>query len=449
MNEFRPCVSARRQSATKGLLRKARVLLSAAAVCIATTAGMHQAYAEDVTISLRFCDPDAEGVKLALQHFEQAHPGVHVELLRLTWGEALQQYLREYATGEGPDVLHLGGVWPHTMGLQGSLLPLDDFVKKTGLHEGPDDFLMRDLASADGKLYAVPWTADTWSMIYRTDIFEQVGIKTLPKTWDELLEASRVIHAKTGKTGFGLPMGSASTNTIWLLANYYWWSNGVSLIDSDGQGGFKIGVTADDIAKAMRYYKTYLDEGLMPEGFLSLNSWFDPVIIDGLANGNIAAGVMPPPNLRSVIAAYREKHPDGPLPFATAATPSGSFKPQSHLGGKMLGINPNTKHPDLAWDLVNFLTSEQVLTKDYTNEWPAQYSLLKKVSVEPWLQGTMTQLQNYARSWGAYNESPIPIPSMWNETGRAFGAAFVGQKSVDEAAADFLQFLKNGLNKKP
>ena len=167
-------------------------------------------------------------------------------------------------------------------------------------------------------------------MIYNTDVLEEAGITELPTTWDEMLDFSRTIKEKTGKVGFATPLGSASTNTIWFLANYYWWSNGTGLVVEDGSGGYKIGITEAQIAEAMTYYKTYLDEGLVPESYLGLSSWFDPVIIESLADGSAAAGVMPPPNLRAVVASYKERNPgatDETVPFQTAKTMTGSFKP--------------------------------------------------------------------------------------------------------------------------
>ena len=420
-----------------------------AAFMVASSIGF-AAYAQDTTISFRFNDPNADGVLAAISEYEKMNPGVKIDFQRLTWGEARQQYLREYAVGGGPDVVHIAFVWPKGLGQAGALLPLNEMIEKKGLHSGIKDFVAHDLALDGDTQYAVPWTTDTWSMIYRTDLLKEAGITETPKTWEDLLNASRKIKEKTGKVGFGIPLGSASTNTVWFLANFFWWSNGVGLVVEDGKGGYKVGVSAEDIAKAMTYYKTYLDEDLVPEGYLALSSWFDPVLIEGLSNGDVAMGIMPPPNLRSIVASYKEKNPDAgkKLPFTTGPSMTGSFKPQTHLGGKMLGINPNTKNPEAAYDFLSFMTSKSTMSNHYTGELPAQYSLLKTIDVEPWMQGTIDQLSTNARVWGPYIEGPIPFTTMWNSVGREFGSAFVGEKSIDEAAADLLKTLETELAKK-
>ena len=408
------------------------------------------AFAQDKTLSFRFNDPDASGVEAAIAAYEAANPDVKIDFQRLTWGEARQQYLREFAVGGGPDVVHIAFVWPKDLGRSGALLPLNDLIDKNGLHAGITDFVANDLALDDGVYYAVPWTTDTWSMIYNTGVLEEAGVAELPKTWDDMLSLSRTIKETTGKVGFAMPLGSASTNTIWFLANSYWWSNEVGLIVEDGNGGYKIGVTEAEIAEAMTYFKTYLDEGLVPESYLALSSWFDPVIIESISNGSAAAGVMPPPNLRSVVASYMERNPDAThetVPFQTAKTMTGSFKPQTHLGGKMLGINPNASDPELAFDFLSFMTSSQTMSESYNNELPAQYELLKTVEVEPWMSGTIDQLSENARVWGAYAEGPLAIPTMWNAVGREFGSAFVEEKTIEEAAADLLETLEDELAK--
>ncbi len=64
---------------------------------------------------------------------------------RVTWGDAREQFVREAATGAGPDVLQLAFVWPRSLGAAGALLPLDDLIKKTGIGVGGwDEFCQHE-----------------------------------------------------------------------------------------------------------------------------------------------------------------------------------------------------------------------------------------------------------------------------------------------------------------
>ena len=313
------------------------------------------------------------------------------------------------------------------------------------IQNGFDDFIATELSvGADGKIYGVPWTTDTWAMVYRTDLLEAAGVSEIPRNWDDLRAASRAIHEKTGKVGFGFPAGSGPSNTIWFLANYYWWSNNQALVVEDGGGGFKTGITAEQIAGAMKYYHSFIEEGHNPESMLGVTSWFDPVILEGVTDGEQGIAIMPPQQFKQILASFKERNPGVEPPFVTATTPGGPAGPKTHLGGRMLGINANTEHPEVAWKLVEFMTRESVLVEYYGNQFPAQKTPLKNIAFGPALAGFAEQLQ-LARSWGAYSDGPAQIAKMWNSTGRAFGSAFIGEKSHEDAAAELLESVEKQL----
>ncbi len=411
---------------------------------LAVTTAAATVSAQDVKLTFRFNDSEAEEMRAALDVFEQENPGVEVELQTIAWSESRQQFLREAAVGEGPDVVHIAFVWPRDMGAAGALLPLNDFLETQPIQAGFDDFIATELAvGADGNIYGVPWTTDTWAMVYRTDVLADAGLSEIPRTWDALRDASRTINEKTGKVGFGFPAGSGSSNTIWFLANYYWWSNGDALVVPDGDG-FKTGITVEKIAEAMAYYDSFIKEGHNPEAMLGVTSWFDPAILEGMTNGDQGIAIMPPQQFKTILAAYKERNPGAKPPFVTATTPAGPAGPKTHLGGRMLGISANTENPDAAWKLVEFMTRENVLTTYYENQFPAQKTPLRNIEFGPALGGFAEQL-TLARSWGAYSDGPAQIGKMWNDTGRAFGSAFIGQRTYAEAAAELLESVEEQL----
>lgn len=395
-------------------------------------------------ISFRFNDPETTEMRAALDQFEAENPGISVELQTIAWGESRAQFLRESAVGEGPDVVHIAFVWPRDMGAAGALLPLNDLLDAQPIQGGFDDFIATELSlGPDGNIYGIPWTTDTWAMVYRTDLLADAGIAEIPRTWDELRDASRAVSEQTGKIGFGFPGGSASTNTIWFLANYYWWSNGKALV-VEADGGFETGITADEIAEAMAYYDSFFKEGHNAESMLGVNSWFDPAILEGITNGEQAIAIMPPQQFKQVLASFEERNPGVEPPFVSATTPGGPEGPKTHLGGRMLGVNANTQNADAAWKLVEFLTRQQVLVEYYGNQFPAQKTQLQSIEFGPALGGFAEQL-TLARSWGAYADGPAQIGSMWDDTGRAFGSAFIGQKTYDEAAQELLESVEEML----
>jgi multiple sugar transport system substrate-binding protein len=188
----------------------------------------------------------------------------------------------------------------------------------------------------------------------------------------------------------------------------------------------------------MHYYKSYLDEGDNPRANLAASDAHDPSIVRALASGNQAMGAMPPNTYQQVLQAYAETNHDKPAPFVSAPFPHANETKSSMIGGRMLVINANTKHPKEAWRFVKFMASREVFASYYRTQFPAQRSLLKNVDFGAPMKGFAEQFE-YARTWGPYASGPVPIGAMWNATGRAFGAALSGQRSADDAAKDLIQ----------
>jgi multiple sugar transport system substrate-binding protein len=402
------------------------------------------ANADPVTITFRFNDTEAE-VRGAIDDFERLNPDIHVELQRIGWSDASNQFLREAAVGEGPDVAHSAQVWVKQWGEAGAALPLDDFLKQDPPPNGFTDFVAQDLAKGkDGHIYGLPWTTDTWALVYRTDLLQQAGIKDLPTTWEELRADSDQIFKKTGKTGFGFPAGSSASGAIWFLANFYWWSHGKSLIVQKDDGSYAIGLTPADIAEAMKYYKSYMDEGDNPTANLAASDAHDASIMQALVTGEQAIGAMPPNTYKEVMKAYTDANPGKEPPFVSGPFPHPGDAKSSMVGGRMLVINANTQHPAEAWKFVKYMASQKVFADYYRTQFPAQKSLLASVDFGAPMKGFADQLQ-VARTWGPYADGPVPIGTLWNETGRAFGAALSGQRSPEDAANDLLQAINKAM----
>ena len=75
----------------------------------------------EIELSFRFNDAGQKEMRAALDKFEQMNPGIKVELQRIAWGSAREQFFREAAVGEGPDVVHIAQVWTRSMGDAGAL----------------------------------------------------------------------------------------------------------------------------------------------------------------------------------------------------------------------------------------------------------------------------------------------------------------------------------------
>jgi multiple sugar transport system substrate-binding protein len=402
----------------------------------------------EVELTFRYNVENVEAVRAGLDVFEQQNPGIAITLERIAFKDARDQFVREAAVGVGPDLVHLAFVWVKELGGAGACLPLNDRIEQQGIGAaGWDDFVATDLMyGPDGEtIYGVPFTTDTFAMVYRTDVMAEAGIDAPPETWQQLLEDSRRVKERTGKIGFGFAAGASSANTIWFLANYYWWSNGAALVVGDGRGGYTTGITAEQIADSIEYYGAYLEEGLTTEGSLGIDAWNAPEVIEPMLRGEQWAVMVPVFTADQMFADWRARNPGRELPFTTAMVPRGSGQSTTHLGGHALCINAHTEQPAEAWKLLQYLASWEFFERYNPGYYPAQYALLERRPFPPEMRGFAEQFTKGARSWGPYARGPATIASMWNQTSRSFGSAFIGEKTPLEAGAELLAFVEQQL----
>jgi len=136
---------------------------------------------------------------------------------KLNWVVLEENVLRQRATtdiatkGGQFDIITIGSYEAPIWGKQNWLMPMDDL----GTDYGYDDLIptVKSALSANGKLYAVPFYAESSFTFYRKDLFDQAGIKMPDKpTYDQIAEYAAKLTDKSkeqygfcqrGKPGWG------------------------------------------------------------------------------------------------------------------------------------------------------------------------------------------------------------------------------------------------------
>lgn len=398
------------------------------------------AVAQDkVELVFRQFDPPTEtaGLVAAIDAWNASNPNVQVKMETLGGGDTLAQLAREIPAGAGPDIQQMAFVWTRDLARSDLVLGLDDLIAANPPGAGIEDFLATELATLDGKIYGVPWSADTFSMAYRPDLLAAAGVTTFPDNWTELATTAKTLSNTDGQFGFCFPAGSAPDSGMWILANYYLWSNGKTLVQETAPGTWEIAVTADDLEGAMEYFNAFFTERTAPESLITVNAWGDPELVGSLGRGDCAITFFPP-------ATFRAAQGQSTEPLLTAPIPQGSERRVSHMGGRALGINPNTKHPEAAWEFLRYLVGPETF-KTY-NQYPAQKSLLGALDFPDAEAGYVAMLP-VAQTFERYISSPMAVSSMTALVNREFGAVYSGQRTPEEAAAVLLKDLGDLLAK--
>ncbi|MDQ2696401.1 MAG: sugar ABC transporter substrate-binding protein [Pseudomonadota bacterium] len=152
--------------------------------------------------------------------FEKQNPDIKLDWVVLEENVLRQRLTTDIATGSGQfDVATIGTYEVPIWAKQGWLEPLENLPAEYDV----EDILkpVREGLSHDGKLYALPFYAESSMLFYRTDLFEKAGIEVPEKpTWDQVKEWAEKLTDKSagvygiclrGKPGWGENMAFLST----------------------------------------------------------------------------------------------------------------------------------------------------------------------------------------------------------------------------------------------
>lgn len=148
-----------------------------------------------------------------ISEFETANPDVKVKTAFIE-EEAYKVQLPAWLTTVAPDIVkwHEG----ERMAYYAERGLFEDISADWTKNGWDKDFAsLKGASSYKGKQYALPTDYFSWGMFYRKDLFEKVGIKGEPKTWDEFLEACKKLKAA------GIAPITVGGRDSWTLAAWF------------------------------------------------------------------------------------------------------------------------------------------------------------------------------------------------------------------------------------
>jgi ABC-type glycerol-3-phosphate transport system substrate-binding protein len=216
-------------------------------------------------------DPQqADGIaaKKEIAAYEEAHPGVKIDVQNITYDALHDKLLTALAGGDAPDLSWGLPEWLGELSRMGALRDMTEEAKtwpdRNAIYPNVIDAL-----TIDGHLLAMPHYLGIRALLVHEDMLKAAGIAAPPKTWDELIADASAIKQKTGKFGFGIA-GTGVRSPQELIM--YLAQNGLSLAERQPDGKYK-NTWADDKAKLAKatevfaFYKALTDKGVInPDG---------------------------------------------------------------------------------------------------------------------------------------------------------------------------------------
>ena len=160
-------------------------------------------------------------------------------------------------TGTGPEMTQMAFNWPFLF--DEKLVDVTDIAKIIGDKAGGWHASAAEAVVVNGKWKAIPFGNIGQLMNYRTDWFDEIGVKSFPETWAELLEAG--IKLKKAGHPFGFELGHGfGDNHGWLYPLL--WSFGAREVDKDGK---TVAIDSAETARAIDFCREFFQKTMFED----------------------------------------------------------------------------------------------------------------------------------------------------------------------------------------
>ncbi|MBN2221275.1 MAG: sugar ABC transporter substrate-binding protein, partial [Vallitaleaceae bacterium] len=354
--------------------------------------------------------------------------GVKVDVQVLSWDEYWTLLEAGASGGTMPDVF-----WMHSNNAQrymenDLLLDLTDRIKTSDTIDMSNYY--EDIAAlynSNGKQYAMPKDIDTIALWYNKTMFDEAGVAypNADWTWEDLYVAAKAL-TKEDKSQYGYAINTGNNQDSYYNTIYSY--GGYVLSEDKKTSGYDDPKTIE----AMEVIEKILREGAAPDLQVISENGADVLFTSGKV-AMITQGSW-------MVPAYR----DNEYTFANAdiaPLPKGPDGTRvSIYNGLGWAAAANTKYPEDAWGLIEYLSSKEAQLKQA--ELGVTMSAYKGTSAE-WKNGVPSfNLQAYVDMLDAtlvfrpYSRNT----AQWEElTNKEFRRAWTGEASMAEVLKDLAQ----------
>ena len=359
--------------------------------------------------------------------FEAAHPGVKVNTQYISWTHLDEKLTISFAGGVAPDVFQVGAEYVGGLAYRGMAQPLDQYVANWGQ---ASDYYPASWSTClyQGKVYGLPYLSAPRVLIYRKDLLSKAGFNHPPDTWEELAQAAQRMTVKRGSV---FEMAGMNVPVSWQIFVEFLWENGGEILSEDGTHSM---LDSPEAVEALQFYvDLYRKYQVCPTAGMPVAGGQIPVF----ASQRAAMEIMNQFGIYNVKKYAPELLPN----VGIAPTPLRKQRVIS-VYTDWLAMSPQSKHKDLAWELMAFLMEPDNLA-DYNSTLffiPPRRSAVEAAGFmkqNPQLQQFVSLMDRYGRS--------LPAIPEWFEirTGlqSAISAAIYQTKTPEQALRDYSREL--------
>ncbi|WP_123039661.1 ABC transporter substrate-binding protein [Cohnella candidum] len=372
---------------------------------------------------------ETESVKKGLDLFMKENPNIKVEYTTIPGGTQYVAKMQALVLGnEAPDVFFLQSDYYRDFVKRKSLLDITDRVNNEGVADDLIDSAVK-LSTVDNKYYGIEACIVAPVVYYNKDLFDKAGVAYPPTdpnkawTWQEFADAAKKLTVKNGS--------KVDQYGVYGLENYYMtiaeiMSNGGNWFSEDLKKSAANTPEVKEVLQAIADLRK--KDGVSPEAKLLTNSGMSPAQM--LQTGKIAMLVDGSWSLQE-LSHMNFKVGMGVLPKFKDAVTHG----QAHLHV----ASANTKHPEEAWKLIKFLSSEEYQLQNVkAGLWlPNHKSLYTEEGIQKWLTAGVhpdgfKDMIPYFTSSKPYPYALLSSQKIQEDTTAELDKFFIGNQSVDD-----------------
>lgn len=369
--------------------------------------------------------------------------GISVEFVMLTENDIRSKIQQDASVGGGQfDVVTLGSTdaGPYLdNGWTQPLQPLLDSMDEDAAAEyDAEDLIAANIAaysSQEKGLAAMPFYGESTMLMYRTDLFEEAGLK-MPEepTWEDVQEFAAALHGPgAGTVGMAI-RGKAGYGENMYLFNTIMNAYGGQIADMNWTPGYE----SPEMAEALEFYKRLQRETGAAEA--TSNGFTETLNL--MSSGGAAI------YYDATVAADVFESDDSAIKgkVGYAMSPSGPGKGATQaVGGWGIAVTAGSKAPEAAFDFITWATSKEYVALVAEKEgWLAvpsgsrtsTYATPEYKSVAVYADLVLKSLENVEFEEPAVEDAPyvgnsLPNIPEWSGLGERLGQLLAEYVSAD------------------
>ncbi|HWI70442.1 MAG TPA: extracellular solute-binding protein [Baekduia sp.] len=297
--------------------------------------------------------------------FEQK-TGIKVKVELVGWDVQLDRIRNAAVSGEGPDVTQAGTTQVPFFAALGGFENLQDKVSQIGGASAyaPGIWKTSQVEGQDGT-WGVPWFTEARTIYYRKDALKAAGVDPATAFQSQAALKDTLTKLKAVKEIGGKPIspfggpGKKAYDLVHNLMPWVWDSGGAELSDDNKSST----INSAQAVQGVKFATDLVSAGLWDKSMLERDG---QQVEDQFKGGRLAAFIGGPWVLQSAKRADDDTWSDAARKnVGVAPMPGGEGnKGYTFIGGSNLMVFKSSSHKDAAWELVKYLSQDQVQT-DY------------------------------------------------------------------------------------